>query len=70
MKKVFAIALIGGLILASCSKKETSTESNVMLPEPEVTITYSASVSKPATEPAKTDGTAVAPVKTDSATAK
>ena len=70
MKKLFAIAFMGGLVLASCSKKETATESNVILPEPEVTVTDSAAVSKPATEPAKVDGTAVAPAKTDSAAAK
>lgn len=70
MKKLFAIVFISGLVLASCSKKETSTESNTMLPEPEVVITDSAAVSKPAKEPAKVDGTAVAPAKTDSAAAK
>ena len=39
MKKVIAIAFTGGLILASCSKKETATESNTMLSEPETTMT-------------------------------
>jgi len=49
MKKLFAIAFIGGLVLASCAKKETATESNTMLEEPEVTVTDSAaSVPAPA----------------------
>ncbi len=37
MKKVFVFALLGALVLGSCSKKETSSEeSNMMLAEPEV----------------------------------
>ena len=42
MKKIFAIAFIGSLVLASCAKKETTTESNLMLEEPEVTVTDTA----------------------------
>lgn len=34
MKKLFALALISGLAVASCSKKETATESDSMLQEP------------------------------------
>ena len=62
MKKLFAIAFIGSLVLASCSKKETSTESNVMLEEPELTVTDTAKAAPSAT--------VAAPVTTDSATAK
>ena len=62
MKKLFAIAFIGSLVLASCSKKETSTESNVMLEEPELTVTDTAKAAPSAT--------VAAPVATDSATAK
>ncbi|WP_285268655.1 hypothetical protein [Kaistella rhinocerotis] len=37
MKKLFALALISGLAVASCSKKETTTESDSMLQEPVAT---------------------------------
>lgn len=38
MKKVLAIAFIGGLVMASCSKKADHSlqDSNTMLEEPEV----------------------------------
>ena len=62
MKKLLAYAFIGSLVLASCAKKETTTESNVMLEEPEVTVTDTA---KAAPAPA-----AATPVATDSATSK
>lgn len=42
MKKLLAIGFISSLVLASCSKKEVSTESNRMLEEPEVTVTDTA----------------------------
>ncbi|MBU4537794.1 MAG: hypothetical protein L6264_09200 [Weeksellaceae bacterium] len=59
MKKLFAIAFIGGLVLASCAKKETTTESNTMLEEPEVTVTNSASsVPAPAATATVTDSAA------------
>lgn len=61
MKKLFAIAFIGGLVLASCAKKETTTESNTMLEEPEVTVTDSAgagSVPAPAATATVTDSAA------------
>ncbi len=65
MKKVFAIALIGGLVLASCSKKEDANkESNIMLEEPEATMIKDSSA-VPATAPVE-----VLPAKADSATAK
>lgn len=64
MKKLVAIAFIGGLIMTSCAKKETAEESNTMLSEPETTMTDSSSA-------AKMDSTAVAaPVATDSAMSK
>lgn len=67
MKKVFAIAVLGVLAM-SCSKKETATESNVMLDEPEVVTTDSAAVTKPADQAV----VAVDPAtpKADSATTK
>lgn len=55
MKKLFAIAFIGGLVLAGCSKKETSTESNTMLEEPEAEVTVTA----PAAAPAAADSATV-----------
>jgi uncharacterized protein YcfL len=70
MKKVLAIAFIGGLLLASCSKKADHSlqDSNTMLEEPE-TATVVDSTAKPAApaaatpaapapEAAKTDSTA------------
>ncbi|SDI21878.1 hypothetical protein [Chryseobacterium jejuense] len=67
MKKVFAIAFIGGLLLASCSKKADHSlqDSNTMLEEPAAT-TVADSTAKPAApaavtpapEAAKTDSTA------------
>ena len=35
MKKVLAIAFVGGLILASCAKKENVEETNTMMAEPD-----------------------------------
>ncbi len=35
MKKFLAIAFIGGLLMTTCSKKETAAETNTMLSEPE-----------------------------------
>ena len=55
MKKLFVFAFIGGLVLAGCSKKETSTESNRMLEEPEAEVTVTA----PAATPVAADSTAV-----------
>ena len=69
MKKVLAIAFIGGLLLASCSKKvdHSLQDSNTKLPEPEVAnVDYTsktaapaaATPAAPAPEAAKTDSTA------------
>lgn len=69
MKKVLAIAFIGGLLLASCSKKvdHSLQDTNTMLPEPEVATVDSmaktaapaaATPAAPAPEAAKTDSTA------------
>lgn len=68
MKKVFAIAFIGGLLLASCSKKADHSlqDSNTMLEEPETTTVVDstakpaapAAATTPAPEAAKTDSTA------------
>ena len=58
MKKLLAIAFIGGLILTSCSKKAESTETNTMLEEPEVVTVDTVNI--PATTmpvPAITDST-------------
>lgn len=61
MKKLLAIAFIGGLLMVSCAKKETSEESNTMLTEPEVTTVDT--MSKPDSAAA-----VVAPMATDSTT--
>ncbi|MEG0926026.1 MULTISPECIES: hypothetical protein [Chryseobacterium] len=70
MKKVLAIAFIGGLLLASCSKKvdHSLQDSNTMLEEPETTTVVdstaktaapaAATPAAPAPEAAKTDSTA------------
>ncbi|CAM3140526.1 hypothetical protein DRF59_19510 [Chryseobacterium flavum] len=69
MKKVLAIAFIGGLLVVNCSKKvdHSLQDSNTMLEEPEV-ATVVDSTAKPAApaetpaatvpEAAKTDSTA------------
>lgn len=62
MKKVLAIAFLGGLILASCAKKETTEESNTMLAEPDATMTAPA--------PTTDSAAVVAPAATDSTMAK
>ena len=52
MKKLLAIAFIGGLMVASCAKKEQVTETNTMLEEPTVTATDTAKApSAPAAVP-------------------
>lgn len=62
MKKLLAIAFIGGLIMTSCAKKETSEESNTMLAEPEATMTTPA--------PMTDSAAVVAPAVADSAMVK
>ncbi|AZB36039.1 hypothetical protein [Chryseobacterium bernardetii] len=72
MKKVLAIAFIGGLLLASCSKKADHSlqDSNTMLEEPAATTVVD-STAKPATPPAPA-ATTPAPeaAKTDSTAKK
>lgn len=70
MKKVLAIAFIGGLLLASCSKKvdHSLQDSNTMLEEPAVTTVVD-STAKPAAAPAATP-TAPEAAKTDSTAKK
>jgi len=65
MKKVLAIAFIGGLVMASCSKKADHSlqDSNTMLEEPEAQVvpadsTKTEVVATPAAAPATTDSTA------------
>ncbi|CAI8941360.1 hypothetical protein [Chryseobacterium sp. IT-36CA2] len=66
MKKVLAIAFIGGLLLASCSKKvdHSLQDSNTMLEEPETSTVVDSTAKTAATpaatapEAAKTDSTA------------
>ena len=72
MKKLIAIAFIGGLVLASCSKKGGSYEqdSNNMLPEPEVTIKDTVKVTSTAVSADSASTTATAPAPADSAAAK
>jgi len=54
MKKVLAIALIGGLFAVGCSKKTDKSlqDSNTMLPEPEATTVVTDSTAKTETAPA------------------
>ena len=47
MKKVWAIALFGGLVATSCGKKD-DVESNIMLPEPTVENMDATATLKPA----------------------
>lgn len=66
MKKVLAIAFIGGLVMASCSKKADHSlqDSNTMLEEPEAQVVPADSSKKDSTPapvaaaPATTDSTA------------
>jgi hypothetical protein len=70
MKKVLAIAFIGGLLVVNCSKKPDHTlqDTNTMLPEPDAPTVVDSTAKKaapvaattpaPATEAAKTDSTA------------
>lgn len=69
MKKVLAIAFIGGLLMASCSKKAEHSlqDSNTMLEEPEVKTVPADSTKKDSTPapaaapaPATTDSTSTA----------
>ncbi|AZA82954.1 hypothetical protein C1637_17570 [Chryseobacterium lactis] len=70
MKKVLAIAFIGGLLLASCSKKADHSlqDSNTMLEEPAATTVVD-STAKPAA-PAAATPAAPASAKKDSTAKK
>lgn len=66
MKKILAIAFIGGLIMASCAKKEETTDMNSTMAEPMVEDSTMVTA-----DSAAVDSTAVvAPVVTDSADVK
>ncbi len=65
MKKFMAIAMIGGLVLASCSKKEATEEVNATSDSAVVEAPVVDSVAAPVV-----DSTAVAPVATDSTATK
>ena len=72
MKKVLAIAFIGGLLVVNCSKKvdHSLQDSNTMLEEPE-TATVADSTAKPAAPAAATPATpAPEAAKTDSTAKK
>jgi hypothetical protein len=69
MKKVLALAFIGGLLVVNCKKKPDHSlqDSNTMLEEPEATTVVDSTKAKPATAApvaatpapaAKTDSTA------------
>ena len=69
MRKVLAIAFVGGLFIASCSKKSDNSlqDSNIMLQEPETTV-----VDAPKATEAPDQGTSAtpAPAVADSTQAK
>lgn len=74
MKKVLAIAFIGGLLVVNCSKKPNHDlqDSNTMLPEPDAPTVVDSTANKTnaqTTTPAPSPSTQEAP-KTDSAAAK
>ncbi|HCN47559.1 MAG TPA: hypothetical protein DIT10_00415 [Chryseobacterium sp.] len=72
MKKVLAIAFIGGLLVVNCSKKvdHSLQDSNTMLEEPQ-TATVADSTAKPAAPAAATPATpAPEAAKTDSTAKK
>ncbi|MCT2408971.1 hypothetical protein NZD88_15600 [Chryseobacterium antibioticum] len=74
MRKVLAIAFIGGLLVVNCSKKPDHTlqDSNTMLEEPETTTTVVDSTAKKAAPAAATTPAPATPeaAKTDSTAAK
>jgi uncharacterized protein YcfL len=71
MKKVLAIAFIGGLLVVNCSKKPNHDlqDSNTMLPEPDAPTVVD-STAKKADTPAATPAPATEAAKTDSAAVK
>lgn len=71
MKKVLAIAFIGGLLVVNCSKKTNHDlqDSNTMLPEPDAPTVVDSTAKKTDT-PAATPATSTEAPKTDSAAVK
>jgi hypothetical protein len=71
MKKVLAIAFIGGLLVVNCSKKPNHDlqDSNTMLPEPDAPTVVDSTAKKTDTPAATPAPTATTP-KTDSAAVK
>ncbi|UZT97728.1 hypothetical protein ODZ84_21555 [Chryseobacterium fluminis] len=71
MKKVLAIAFIGGLLVANCSKKPDHDlqDSNTMLPEPDAPTMVDSAAKKPDSAAINATPAPQAP-KTDSAAAK
>lgn len=61
MKKILATAFAAGLILASCAKQESVSESNTMLAEPDAPVVTAAP---------KADSTAVVAPKAADSTVK
>lgn len=72
MKKVLAIAFVGGLFIASCSKKSENTlqDSNVMLQEPETTVVVDSTKAVVAPDQGTAAAATPAPAVVDSTTAK
>ncbi|MCC3217454.1 MULTISPECIES: hypothetical protein [unclassified Chryseobacterium] len=72
MKKVLAIAFIGGLLLASCKKKPDHSlqDSNTMLEEPEATTVVDSTAKTAAPAAATPAATAPEAAKTDSTAKK
>ena len=72
MKKVLAIAFIGGLLLAGCKKKvdHSLQDSNTMLEEPEVTTVVDSTAKTTAPAAATPAATAPEATKTDSTAKK
>ncbi|MEN4761264.1 hypothetical protein ABEG63_13085 [Chryseobacterium sp. C39-AII1] len=71
MKKVLALAFVGGLFVVNCSKKPNHDlqDSNTMLPEPDAPTVVD-STAKKADTPAAAPAPATEAPKTDSAAAK
>lgn len=73
MKKVLAIAFIGGLLVVNCSKKADHNlqDSNTMLPEPDAPTVVDSTAKKTAPAAATTPAPATSEAaKTDSTAAK
>lgn len=72
MRKVLAIAFIGGLLVVNCSKKPDHTlqDSNTMLPEPDAPAVVDSTAKKDAPAVATPAPATPEAPKTDSAAAK